>query len=497
MTTISAAEITRIAASSAVGRPNFIDRTALDTPERRAAVEQVVATIREQQLDVIRVGFADSHGQVRIHPIEARHFAQAARNGVGFTTAVLAMDSANNIFQNVFAADGGFGNALMGGAGDMLAMPDPGTFRVLPWARRTGWILSDLYLRNGDRCPLDPRWVMQKSCAALDQLGFQFVGGAELECHVLKLVDPQHAMEHCTQPPAPPQVIALRHGYQYMNDQTVDGLEGLVMPLREALIGMGLPLRTLEAEWGPGQIEITLDPLVGVAAADAVIMLRAAVKQVARRLGMVASFMAKPNLPNVFSSGWHLHQSLAHNASGVNAFMAGNQLVSETGLHYIGGLLKHVRAATAFSNPTINGYKRLNANPLSPKRAVWSNDNKAAMCRLVGGPGDPATRIENRSGEPAANPYLYLASQIFAGIDGMQTQCDPGPPLDDPYAQAQMDPMPSSLLESIDALAGSALFREAFGEPLVNHFVSMKRHEIGRFMSYVTDWEQREYFEAY
>jgi len=497
MSHISAAEIGQRASQTAVGKPGFIDIAAADSAQRRAAVDAVLAQIEQHRLDVIRVGFVDTQGQVRIHPIEARHFAQAARNGVAFTTAVLAMDSANLIFQNVFSADGGFGNAQMGGAGDMLALPDPTTFRVLPWAQKTGWVLSDLYLRDGQRCPFDPRRVMQKACAELEAAGYQFVAGAELECHVFKLADPLHGLEHCTQPPSPPQVVALRHGFQYMNDQVVDALEPLLVALREALLGMGLPLRTLEAEWGPGQIEITLDPMVGVAAADAVIMLRSAVKQVTRRLGLVASFMAKPNLPNVFSSGWHLHQSLARNADGRNAFTAEDALLSNTARHYIGGLLQHVRAATAFSNPTINGYKRLNANPLSPKRAVWSHDNKAAMCRLVGGAGDPATRVENRSGEPAANPYLYLASQIFAGLDGIRQQRDPGAPLDDPYAQTQMELMPGSLMEAVEALGQSALFRDAMGADFIAHFIGMKRHEIGRFLSAVTDWEQREYFEAF
>lgn len=493
----SADEIARAAANTAVGRPNFIAGTALDTPERSVAIEQIVALIAEHQLDTVRVGFVDTHGQVRIHPIAARHFAQAARNGVAFTTALLAMDSANIIFQNVFSADGGFGIEHMGGAGDMLAMPDPATFRVLPWARKTGWVLSDLYLSKGERCPLDPRWMMQKACGALDALGLKFVGGVEIECHVLKIADAQTELAHCTQPPNPPQVTALRHGFQYMNDQVVDALEPLLEPLREALVGMGLPVRTLEAEWGPGQIEITLDPLVGVEAADVVIMLRTAVKQVARRLGLVASFMAKPNLPNVFSSGWHLHQSVVHSASGANAFTSDSDSVSEMGRHFIGGMLRHVRAGTAFSNPTINGYKRLNANPLSPKRAVWSIDNKGAMCRLVGGPGDPATRIENRTGEPAANPYLYMASQIFAGIDGIQNRCDPGPPLDDPYTHTQMELMPGSLMEAIEALTHSELYHQKMGDAFVRHFVGMKRHEIGRFLSYVTDWEQLEYFEMY
>lgn len=491
-------ELARNATKSALGRTEFIQCTGLDAEEREADVAEILASIERDRIEVVRVCFVDTHGQVRLHAIEARHFAQAARNGVAFTTALLAMDSANLIHQNVFAADGGFGHPLMGGGGDMLAMLDPATFRVLPWTPKTGWVLSDLYLANGERCPFDPRWVMQKACAALDKMQLSFVGGAEIEFHVFKITDPRLELENCTQPARSPGVEALRHGYQYMNDQITDALEPVTMAFREALIGMKLPVRTLETEWGPGQLEVTLDPLTGIDAADAVIMLRTAIKQIARRLGLVASFMAKPNLPNTFSSGWHLHQSLVNNQTGQNIFAVEGGLLSETGLHYVGGLLKHVRAGTAFSNPTINGYKRLNSTPLSPKRAVWAHDHKGAMCRLVGGHGDPATRIENRIGEPASNPYLYMASQIFSGIDGIQSMQDPGPPLNDnPYAQTQMEAMPASLAESIDALAGSKFFSETMGEAFTRHFVAQKRHEIQRFMSHVTDWEQNEYFEMF
>jgi glutamine synthetase len=483
-------------ADDSLGRPNFIARTGLDTRARADALQDVLALIKSADIDVVRIVFVDTQGLTRVRPIEARHFAQAARNGVPFTTALFAMDSANNIFQNVFAKDGGFGRETMGGAGDMLAVPDLTSFRVLPWAPRTGWVLCDLYLSDGARCPFDPRYIMQTAVDALAARGFTFVGGVEVECHVLKLVDGRNDLDDCTQPPAPPAVTALRHGFQHLSEYALDDLLPVINPIREALIGFGLPLRTLEIEWGPGQLEVTLDPLEGLAAADAMIMLRTAVKQVARRQGLVASFMTKPGLPNVFSSGWHLHQSLGL-ADGSNAFTAADALLSETGLHFVGGLLTHVRAGTAFSNPTINGYKRLNANPLAPKRAVWSHDNKAAMLRLIGGPGDSATHIENRSGEPAANPYLYMASQIFAGLDGIDTKADPGAPLDDPYTQATKELMPTSLAEAIDALDGSALYRKTLGDEVVSHFVAMKRHEIGRFNAYVTDWEHREYFETF
>ena len=171
--------------------------------------------------------------------------------------------------------------------------------------------------------------------------------------------------------------------------------------------------------------------------------------------------------------------------------------MSDIGLHFVGGLLEHAAATTAFSNPTINGYKRLNANPLAPNRVVWACDNKGAMCRLVGGMGDPATHIENRSGEPAANPYLYMGTQIIAGLDGIENRIDPGEPVSNPYGQTQKPRMPSSLNESVDALSKSTMFREALGNEFIDHYVSVRRHEIGRFQSHVTDWEHREYFEAF
>ena len=484
------------AAGISLGRFNFVALTGQDVPERRERLAATLARIEEEKLEVVRVAFVDTHGFVRVRPIEARLFSQAAQNGVPFTTALFAMDSANNIFQNVFTRDGGFGRETMGGAGDMLAIPDLGTFRVLPWAHKCGWIMSDLYLSSGERCPFDPRLIMQTACARLAQQGLSYVGGVEVECHILKVTDPRNGLPDCTQPATPPAVEALRHGYQYMSDNLLDQLEPIITPIRHALIGLGLPLRIIDAEWGPGQIEISLDPLQDTAAADAVILLRAAVKQVSRRMGLLASFMTLPALPNVLSSGWHLHQSLSHTASGRNAFAAHNTLMSPTGMHFVGGLLEHARASAAFSNPTVNGYRRLSANPLAPSRVVWSRDNKGAMCRLVGGMGDPGTHIENRAGEPAANPYLYMGSQIIAGLDGMAKRVDPGSPLADPHAQTDRPLMPSSLDESVDALSASTMFRAALGDEFIDHYITVRRQELGRFRQHVTDWEHREYFEA-
>src|SRR5438552_17719029 len=162
-------------------------------------------------------------------------------------------------------------------------------------------------------------------------------------------------------------------------------------------------------------------------------LFRSAVKQICRRHGYHATFMTRPKLENLMSSGWHLHQSLRERASSANALTpTDDDALSALGRHFLAGLLAHARAAAAFTTPTINGYKRYRGYSLAPDRVIWGHDNRGGMIRVIGGPGDPATRLENRIGEPAANPYLYMASQIFTGLDGMERMLEPGPSADTP-----------------------------------------------------------------
>jgi glutamine synthetase len=205
--------------------------------------------------------------------------------------------------------------------------------------------------------------------------------------------------------------------------------------------------------------------------------------------------MCRPRLPNTFSSGWHLHQSLLDRTA-ANAFMANDDLLSPLGRSFLGGLLAHARAAAAFTTPTLNGYKRYRPFQLAPDRAVWARDNRGVMVRVIGAPGDPATHLENRVGEPAANPYLYMASQIVAGLDGMARELDPGPSADAPYETAA-EPLPASLAEALAALRTSACFRAGFGEAFVDYFLRIKEAEIARFQADVTEWEHKEYFDLF
>jgi glutamine synthetase len=289
-------------------------------------------------------------------------------------------------------------------------------------------------------------------------------------------------------------VELLTTGYQLLTEHKYDQVEPVVDVLRKNLDELRLPLRSFELEFGPSQIELTLAPQAGMEGADAMLLLRSAVKQVARRHGYHATFMCRPKLPNVMSSGWHLHQSLRRN--GLNAFVSPGEDLSEVGKQYLAGLLARARAASAFAVPTINGYKRFRPYSLAPDRLVWGKENRGALLRVVGGPRDPDTRIENRIGEPAANPYLYFASQIYCGMDGMERRLALARSADTPY-ETKADPLPRTLEEALQHLRADKAMRDGFGAAFVDYFCRIKEAEIARFNLEVSDWEHREYFDLF
>ena len=276
-------------------------------------------------------------------------------------------------------------------------------------------------------------------------------------------------------------------------------MEPVLEIVRRDIVALGLPLRSIEVEFGPSQCEFTFAPRQGLEPADNMILFRSAVKQICHRHGYHATFMCRPKLPNLFASGWHLHQSIVSRASGANAFMtkdSGDEVLSPFGRNYLAGLLNHARASTVFSTPTLNGYKRYRSYSLAPDRAIWGRDNRGVMVRVLGGAEDPATRLENRIGEPAANPYLYMASQILSGLDGVDRALDPGPSADTPY-ETKAALLPKTLREAVDALTDDRFFREAFGAGFVDYYLHIKNAEIERFQAEVSEWEHREYFEMF
>nr|AIL50155.1 putative glutamine synthetase [Streptomyces aureus] len=476
----------------------FIERHGLWSAEQTAAAGEILARAESGGMTAVRVVFADQHGLLRGKTVTVGELPNVLREGTGIASSLLAKDTSGRTVFPLFTKETPLGLPELRGAADMVMVPDPLTFRMLPWSPGTGWLLCDLRFTSGGPVPLCTRGLLR---SVLDQAGgLTYRTGLEVEFHLFRLDDPRLGPGDLGQPGAAPEVGMLNHGYQYLSELRYDELDPMLDVLRSNIEGLGLPLRSMEVEFGPSQVELTLQPADGLGTADAMVLLRSAVKQVAARHGHHATFMCRPHLTGVFSSGWHLHQSVLRD--GVALFAPEHPGSSESGpplspygTAFLGGLLRHARATSAFSTPTLNGFKRFRSLSLAPDRAVWGRDNRGAMVRVVGD-GPSSTRLENRIGEPAANPYLYLASQLAAGLDGVACDLDPGPAADEPYA-TRAEPLPRSLGEALDALEADQALADRLGKDFVAYYASIKRAELARFGQEVTDWEQREYFRVF
>jgi len=492
-----------------VGQPGFVARHGLASAEATAAAEEVAARIRELDLRTVRLVVVDQHGVPRAKSLSPSAAISALSNGLDFSGAIYSLDTGNQVFVPAFAEGGGFGIAEFTGFPDVVLVPDPATFRVLPWAGKTGWMLCDVYFGNGQPMPLDGRGLLRRQLAALGELGYDYLAGIEVEYYIVSLTPGPLAPENAGFTPPPPPVSVFERGYQYLSEVRLDSMSETLEALRDALGSVGLPPRSMEDEWGPGQLEFSFSPISGLAAADAAVLFRSAVKQVCQRRGLLATFMCRPALPNFFSSGWHLHQSLVSRSSGENVFASPTAPLSETGSRWVAGLLEHAMPSLVFAAPTVNGYKRYRPYSFAPDRVCWAVENRGALVRVQGAPGDSSSHVENRMGEPAANPYLYLAANIAAGVDGINRGLTPPPPVEaDPYA-ASAPMLPTSLAAAVKALEGDSFYRTVFGDTFVDYLVMMKRAEITRYEAAlaeagvadsgdeITDWEMREYFEFF
>ncbi|HEV2626773.1 MAG TPA: glutamine synthetase family protein [Xanthobacteraceae bacterium] len=486
---------------------SFVDRHRLWSGAQVRAAISVEKAISQKKLELVRFSFPDQHGVLRGKTLVAAEASYALRSGVTMTSTLFAKDTAHRTVFPVFEPGAGLAISEMGGAGNFIMVADPQTFRTLPWAENTGWVLCDCYFANGKKVPLGTRQLCRDALSKLSKAGFDYVAGLEIEFHLFKIEDLKLATDTLDWPAEPPLVSHTTHGYQYLTEGRYDQVAPILDILRKSVVALGLPLQSVEVEFGPSQYEFTFAPEIGIAAADAMVLLRSTLKQVARRHGYLVSFMCRPRLPNTLASGWHLHQSLVDTKSKANAFTSQNDrdVLSPLGRKFLAGLLANAGAATAFTTPTINGYKRYRGrNTMAPVQAVWAKDNRGVMIRIMGECGDPATHIENRSGEPLANPYLYIASQIYAGLDGIARSLDPGPAAEAPYQKSAAEALPAKLEEALAALRASACFRAGFGEGFVDYYVHMKEAEITRCRKETTnnpegadvsEWERREYFD--
>lgn len=493
------------------GSFDFIARHGLWDDETAAAATALAPAL--DSLSFVRVVYGDPHGLVRSKTVSTDVFRTVLRNGMDASPGPFVFDTGHAVAVDFFAPGGGVGVPELTGAGDFLLVPDPSTFRVLPYTGdRVGWVIADEYLRDGRPHPLSSRRVLRELVTGLAARDLAPVIGLELEWYLTRVVDERVAgrVGGFGVQGRPPEVAPVNAGYQFNLDQLCDALMPVLAPITDALTAVGLPVRTVEHESGPGQLEFTFSPMDAMAAADAVLLFRGITKQVCARLGHHASFMALPGLAGFDPSGWHLHQSMFERTAGRNVFVGadGAGPLSEFGMGYVAGLLEHAAAAMPLCVPTVNGYRRVATEfSLSPDRVVWSCENRGAFVRILGGPGDPVSHVENRVGEPNANPYLYIAAQVAAGMDGVDRQLAAGPAAQDPHASTATA-LPATLGQALVEFRGSAFYRRLLGEPLARCLCALKQSEWDRYEKWcaangwedgsaVSEWEHREYFTTY
>ena len=433
---------------------SFVERHGLWSKEQQEAASRLRKIVEEKKLEVIRLSFPDQHGILRGKTLVASEAMASLESGCSITTTMLAKDTSHKTVFPVFTAGGGFGMKEMEGAADVLMVADPTTFRVLPWAPTTGWLLCDLYFSDGRPVPFATRHLYRKVLDQLGQRGYDFVAGLEVEFHLFKLEDAHMAPEDAGQPGRPPSVSLLSHGYQYLTEQRYDQMEPALEIIRRDVLALGLPLAVGRGRVRPEPVRIHLCADQGAYAR--------------RQHGAVSLGREADRAPPRLSRDLHVPAEtaervrvrlapasidrVARRAARMRSWpRISGEALSPFGRAYLAGLLEHARASTVFTTPTINGYKRYRSYSLAPDRAIWGRDNRGVMIRVLGGPGDSATRLENRIGEPAANPYLYMASQILSGLDGVDRKLDPGPSADTPY-ETKAALLPKSLREAVFAL---------------------------------------------
>ena len=443
--------------------------SAATSPALRA---DVLARVNDEAVDFIQLWFTDLVGRLKSFAITRAELAEALERGMGFDGSSVT----------------GF-NAIE--ESDMIAMPDPTTFRVLPWRSGESAVarmICDIRTPEGEPYFADSRHVLRRALERMRALGFDaFKVGPELEFFYFRLEDGR---------PVPLDAGG------YFEETTLDASADLRKRTVLALEQMGIPIEYLHHEVGPSQHEIDMRYSPGLDMADHCITYRSVVKEVAKRHGVYATFMPKP-LFGVNGSGMHTHQSLF--TAGENAFFDGEDrwYLSDIAKSFIAGQLRHAREISLLFAQWANSYKRLVPGYEAPVYIAWSQRNRSALIRVpLYHPGKAAaTRAEIRCPDPACNPYLAFAALLHAGLEGIEQGYElPDPMETNLYTLSKperhalgIEALPESLGEAIDLAEESPLVEKALGFELRDRLIALKREEWDEYRVQVSEWELERY----
>ena len=377
---------------------------------------------------------------------------------------------------------------------DMYLWPDPDTFVVFPWRPRDGGVarlICDVYNPDGTPFAGDPRNVLKSVLAEATAMGYALNVGPELEFFLF----------HTNSEGLPTTIT--HDKASYFDLTPVDLGENARRDMVLALEQMGFDIEASHHEVAPGQHEIDFKYADALSTADKIATFRFVVRTIAQQHGLHATFMPKP-IYGINGSGMHTNQSLTKNGRNVFYDPEDPKELSQEAYHYIAGLMKHARSFTAITNPTINSYKRLVPGYEAPCYIAWSGRNRSPLIRVPAKRGS-STRIELRSPDPSCNPYLALAVQLKAGLDGIKNKLIPPPAVDqnifamssEERKKEGIESLPESLDEALEELRNNSVVMEALGEHIVERFIEAKTKECDGYRMIVHQWELDQYLAMY
>ncbi len=430
-------------------------------------LKEIKRIIDENKIHTVEVGFADINGVLRGKRLPSRYFLKNAETGTALAKAPFAWDIQCGVYEDIELAN--FDN----GFPDMVAEPILSTFRTIPWREGSAFVLADVKDEHGQPLEVNPREVLKKIIKRINSLGYRPLVGSELEFYLLN-ADKKPVFDGI-------QCYSLYRGAE---------LEYVIEEMRNGLENFGIELEAFHIEYGPAQIEVIPEYGDALLMADKTVLIKNAVKEIARKHGLYATFMAKP-WAEESGCGYHVHQSLWDFELKTNFFNTDERIA----YHYLAGLVQNARDFMVLGSPSVNSYKRFKDNSFAPTKVTWGYDNRTVSTRSLLGTGN-GSRFEHRTGSADANPYLIIAASIAAGLYGIESKLEP-PAItrENAYLKENAQLLPATLEQALNYFESSPIAKEYFGEEFVKLFLTLGRHEVGLYNYAVTDWERNRYLE--
>ena len=436
--------------------------------------------LETQGIDVVRLVFPDLIGLTRSKDVVVSQLERAAAHGPAFCQGTWVTTTRGGVLDGA--------GSMSDGLPDMVSRLDTDTIRPIPWIPGVAYAIADIDNPDGSRSTVAPRAVLRAVLDEYDALGLTPICGPELEVYFAREVDGEW------------QRILNKTGRVYTTGSMVDP-EGHYLHLLRMLDQLNIGVFAGNHEFCPSQYEINLWHSEAMDAADRTFLFKTGVKDVIASRGLMATFMGKP-WNDEGGSGFHLHFSV-NDSNGVNLMGTPDGELSDLATQMIAGVLSHAPAIAAFTNPTVNAFKRLGPDTLAPYRANWGYDNRSTMIRIPPERGQ-GTRCELRIGDGAANPYIIIAVVLAAALDGIKGKLTPPPAAEGwAYEDEHFPVLPMTLRDALAALKADAGLRQHLPNDFIDAFVAMKSDEVERYEAEVgdpetrevTQWEIDEYFQ--